>query len=72
MSTLIRPVVLLLVPGPPMSLMLDSPSETEMTLIWTPPGEPNGVLIGYLLQYQQSEHRLPPHPKKLLYITLGT
>ncbi|XP_030278757.1 neural cell adhesion molecule L1.2 isoform X2 [Sparus aurata] len=41
------------VPGPPMSLMLDSPSETEMTLVWTPPGEPNGVLIGYLLQYQQ-------------------
>ncbi|XP_029291136.1 neural cell adhesion molecule L1.2 isoform X2 [Cottoperca gobio] len=41
------------VPGPPMSLMLDSPSETEMTLHWTPPGLPNGVLIGYLLQYQQ-------------------
>uniref|UniRef100_A0A8C4HYA2 Neural cell adhesion molecule L1 n=1 Tax=Dicentrarchus labrax TaxID=13489 RepID=A0A8C4HYA2_DICLA len=41
------------VPGPPTSLMLDSPSETEMTLHWTPPGQPNGVLIGYLLQYQQ-------------------
>ncbi|XP_035512810.1 neural cell adhesion molecule L1.2 isoform X1 [Morone saxatilis] len=41
------------VPGPPTSLMLDSPSETEMTLRWTPPGQPNGVLIGYLLQYQQ-------------------
>ncbi|KAM7404693.1 hypothetical protein PAMP_012017 [Pampus punctatissimus] len=41
------------VPGPPSSLMLDSPSETEMTLHWTPPGLPNGVLIGYLLQYQQ-------------------
>ncbi|XP_033484618.2 neural cell adhesion molecule L1.2 isoform X3 [Epinephelus lanceolatus] len=41
------------VPGPPMSLMLDSPSETEMTLHWTPPGQPNGMLIGYLLQYQQ-------------------
>uniref|UniRef100_A0A8C4NUT8 L1 cell adhesion molecule, paralog a n=1 Tax=Dicentrarchus labrax TaxID=13489 RepID=A0A8C4NUT8_DICLA len=39
------------VPGPPTSLMLDSPSETEMTLHWTPPGQPNGVLIGYLLQY---------------------
>uniref|UniRef100_A0A8C9Y6E5 L1 cell adhesion molecule, paralog a n=1 Tax=Sander lucioperca TaxID=283035 RepID=A0A8C9Y6E5_SANLU len=49
------------VPGPPMSLMLDSPSETEMTLHWTPPGHPNGVLIGYLLQYQQSEHRLHPY-----------
>ncbi|XP_074500502.1 neural cell adhesion molecule L1.2 isoform X1 [Sebastes fasciatus] len=41
------------VPGPPMSLMLDSPSETEMTLRWTPPDQPNGPLIGYLLQYQQ-------------------
>ncbi|KAK2851368.1 hypothetical protein Q5P01_007644 [Channa striata] len=41
------------VPGPPMSLMLDSPSETEVTLRWKPPGHPNGVLIGYLLQYQQ-------------------
>lgn len=41
------------VPGPPASLILDSPSETEMTLHWTPPDQPNGVLIGYLLQYQQ-------------------
>ncbi|XP_038578506.1 neural cell adhesion molecule L1.2 isoform X2 [Micropterus salmoides] len=41
------------VPGPPTSLTLDSPSETEMTLHWTAPGQPNGVLIGYLLQYQQ-------------------
>ncbi|XP_068454677.1 neural cell adhesion molecule L1.2 isoform X2 [Clinocottus analis] len=41
------------VPGPPMSLVLNSPSETEMTLHWTPPAQPNGVLIGYLLQYQQ-------------------
>ncbi|XP_069544807.1 neural cell adhesion molecule L1.2 isoform X1 [Brachyistius frenatus] len=41
------------VPGPPTTLMLDSPSETEMTLRWTPPGQPNGILKGYLLQYQQ-------------------
>ncbi|XP_041654294.1 neural cell adhesion molecule L1.2 isoform X2 [Cheilinus undulatus] len=41
------------VPGPPTSLILDSPSETEMTLHWTPPSQRNGVLIGYLLQYQQ-------------------
>uniref|UniRef100_A0AAQ4PG03 Neural cell adhesion molecule L1 n=1 Tax=Gasterosteus aculeatus aculeatus TaxID=481459 RepID=A0AAQ4PG03_GASAC len=41
------------VPGHPTSLMLDSPSETEMTLHWAPPAEPNGVLVGYLLQYQQ-------------------
>lgn len=41
------------VPGPPKSLTLDSPSETEMILHWTPPEQPNGLLIGYLLQYQR-------------------
>ncbi|KAL2104072.1 hypothetical protein ACEWY4_000940 [Coilia grayii] len=41
------------VPSPPASLELDSPSETEMTLHWKPPEQPNGVLTGYLLQYQQ-------------------
>ncbi len=41
------------VPGSPSSLLLDSPSETEMTLHWTPPTQPNGVLKGYVLQYQQ-------------------
>uniref|UniRef100_A0A1A8BJR0 Neural cell adhesion molecule L1 n=1 Tax=Nothobranchius kadleci TaxID=1051664 RepID=A0A1A8BJR0_NOTKA len=40
-------------PGPPTSLILDSPSETNMTLHWTPPAHPNGILIGYLLQYQR-------------------
>nr|XP_023846320.1 neural cell adhesion molecule L1-like [Salvelinus alpinus] len=39
-------------PGPPMSLLLDSHAGTEMTLHWTPPAHPNGVLKGYLLQYQ--------------------
>ncbi|KAM9750961.1 neural cell adhesion molecule L1.2 isoform 1-T1 [Menidia menidia] len=45
------------VPGPPTSLILDSPSETEMTLHWMPPAQPNGILIGYLLQYQQMTER---------------
>ncbi|XP_062314615.1 neural cell adhesion molecule L1.2 isoform X1 [Osmerus eperlanus] len=40
-------------PSPPMSLNLDSPGETVMTLQWTPPAHPNGILLGYLLQYQQ-------------------
>uniref|UniRef100_A0A3Q3DDT5 Neural cell adhesion molecule L1 n=1 Tax=Hippocampus comes TaxID=109280 RepID=A0A3Q3DDT5_HIPCM len=44
------------VPHPPTSLALDSPSETEMTLRWTPPSQPNGILIGYHVQYQQSDH----------------
>lgn len=40
------------VPGPPTSLIFSSPSETEMTLHWTPPAQENGILIGYLLQYK--------------------
>lgn len=39
-----------------MSLVLDSPSETEITLHWMPPDQPNGILIGYVLQYQQSRN----------------
>ncbi|XP_077428518.1 neural cell adhesion molecule L1.2 isoform X2 [Vanacampus margaritifer] len=41
------------VPHAPTSLALESPSETEMRLRWTPPSQPNGILIGYHLQYQQ-------------------
>uniref|UniRef100_A0A8B9HTV9 L1 cell adhesion molecule, paralog a n=1 Tax=Astyanax mexicanus TaxID=7994 RepID=A0A8B9HTV9_ASTMX len=48
------------VPGPPTSLELISPSETEMTLQWTPPAKPNGILIGYLLQYQQLDNTDKP------------
>ncbi|XP_072512524.1 neural cell adhesion molecule L1.2 isoform X2 [Salminus brasiliensis] len=48
------------VPGPPSSLELVSPSETEMTLHWTPPAQPNGVLTGYVLQYQQLDNTDKP------------
>ncbi|XP_050953349.1 neural cell adhesion molecule L1.2 isoform X1 [Labeo rohita] len=48
------------VPGPPSSLLLDSPSETEMILHWTPPIQPNGVLKGYILQYQQVDKEDSP------------
>ena len=41
-------------PGPPSSLILESLGETEMTLHWTAPAHTNGVLIGYLLEYQES------------------
>ncbi|XP_045071264.1 neural cell adhesion molecule L1.1-like isoform X2 [Coregonus clupeaformis] len=41
------------VPGPPASLGFESPSETELTLHWRPPIQPNGRLVGYVLQYQQ-------------------
>uniref|UniRef100_A0A8C1PAF3 Neural cell adhesion molecule L1 n=1 Tax=Cyprinus carpio TaxID=7962 RepID=A0A8C1PAF3_CYPCA len=65
------------VPGPPSSLLLDSPSETEMTLHWTPPTQPNGVLKGYTLKYQQgiSDHvvshfslKLDPHSRYRFYL----
>lgn len=60
---------MLLAPGPPASLDLESPGETEMTLHWTPPGQPNGVLKGYLLQYQQSgSHYICLYPLPRLYI----
>ncbi|XP_033485428.1 neural cell adhesion molecule L1.1-like isoform X1 [Epinephelus lanceolatus] len=40
-------------PGPPASLTFDSPSEKSLILYWTPPVEPNGVLLGYMVQYQE-------------------
>uniref|UniRef100_A0A3B3DRQ5 Neural cell adhesion molecule L1 n=1 Tax=Oryzias melastigma TaxID=30732 RepID=A0A3B3DRQ5_ORYME len=46
------------VPGPPAVLNLHSPSETEMTMQWRPPVHPNGILTGYVLQYQESKHSL--------------
>uniref|UniRef100_A0A8C9V2Q6 Neural cell adhesion molecule L1 n=1 Tax=Scleropages formosus TaxID=113540 RepID=A0A8C9V2Q6_SCLFO len=44
------------VPGAPASLTFDSPSETSLTLHWSPPRDPNGKLIGYLLHYQESNN----------------
>lgn len=41
------------VPGSPAYLILSSPSETEITLHWAPPAEENGILVGYLIQYQE-------------------
>ncbi|XP_051516368.1 neural cell adhesion molecule L1.1 [Myxocyprinus asiaticus] len=41
-------------PGPPALLTFDSPSETQVTLLWQAPHKPNGVVTGYLLQYQEN------------------
>ncbi|XP_061122230.1 neural cell adhesion molecule L1.1-like isoform X1 [Syngnathus typhle] len=41
------------VPGPPASLLFESPSENSMLLFWTPPLQTNGILLGYMVQYQQ-------------------
>ncbi|XP_030623636.1 neural cell adhesion molecule L1.1 [Chanos chanos] len=44
-------------PGPPIFLGYDSPSDTELILRWQSPKNPNGVLTGYLLRYQEKgEH----------------
>ncbi|XP_029012243.1 neural cell adhesion molecule L1.1-like isoform X2 [Betta splendens] len=40
-------------PGPPASLTFDSPTEKTLTLYWSLPLETNGVLLGYVVQYQQ-------------------
>ncbi|XP_076022199.1 neural cell adhesion molecule L1.1-like [Genypterus blacodes] len=40
-------------PGPLLSLTSESASEKSLTLYWTPPSETNGILLGYVLQYQQ-------------------
>ncbi|XP_051947701.1 neural cell adhesion molecule L1.1 [Xyrauchen texanus] len=40
-------------PGAPALLTFDSLSETQVTLLWQPPHEPNGIITGYLLQYQE-------------------
>ncbi|XP_070696233.1 neural cell adhesion molecule L1.1-like isoform X2 [Pempheris klunzingeri] len=40
-------------PGPPASLRFESPSEKSLILYWTPPAETNGILLGYMVQYQQ-------------------
>lgn len=40
-------------PGPPASLTFDSPTEKSLVLYWTPPLETNGILLGYIVQYQK-------------------
>ncbi|XP_055747076.1 neural cell adhesion molecule L1.1-like isoform X2 [Salvelinus fontinalis] len=56
------------VPGPPASLGFESPSETELTLHWRPPTQPNGRLVGYVLQYQQiSDSRDSPLQVEVIY-----
>ncbi|XP_047445758.1 neural cell adhesion molecule L1-like isoform X2 [Mugil cephalus] len=44
-------------PGPPASLRFESPSEKSLILHWTPPRETNGILLGYLVQYQKEDEK---------------
>uniref|UniRef100_A0A3B4VMQ7 Neural cell adhesion molecule L1.1-like n=1 Tax=Seriola dumerili TaxID=41447 RepID=A0A3B4VMQ7_SERDU len=40
-------------PGPPASLRFESPTEKSVVLYWTPPVETNGILLGYMVQYEE-------------------
>uniref|UniRef100_I3KBX0 Neural cell adhesion molecule L1 n=1 Tax=Oreochromis niloticus TaxID=8128 RepID=I3KBX0_ORENI len=57
------------VPGPPASLEFESPTEKSLILSWSPPAETNGVLQGYIVQYQQGEI-LNVNDPKVKHITL--
>ncbi len=41
-------LLLIIVPGPP-TMLMGSPTATTLTLSWSPPAEPNGVIITYTL-----------------------
>uniref|UniRef100_A0A3B4X7A8 Neural cell adhesion molecule L1.1-like n=1 Tax=Seriola lalandi dorsalis TaxID=1841481 RepID=A0A3B4X7A8_SERLL len=42
-------------PGPPASLRFESPTEKSVVLYWTPPVEANGILLGYMVQYEEGK-----------------
>ncbi|KAM6925450.1 neural cell adhesion molecule L1.1 [Xenentodon cancila] len=48
-------------PGPPASLVFESPTESSVMLYWTPPLEKNGILLGYMVQYQQEVESQDSH-----------
>lgn len=43
------------VPGPVRELYVDETSKHSVVLKWLPPDEPNGILVGYDIGYQQSK-----------------
>ncbi|GAA6229497.1 neural cell adhesion molecule L1-like isoform X3 [Lates japonicus] len=54
-------------PGPPASLSFESPTEKSLILYWTPPLETNGILLGYVVQYQQEvESRDSPFAMQII------
>ena len=43
------------VPGAPSSLVVDNTQQTSITLSWTPPDTPNGIVTQYEVQYSSSD-----------------
>ena len=39
--------------GPPLNVKIDSETSTSFTLIWDPPLEPNGIILGYNVMYYE-------------------
>ena len=44
---------LYVVPSEPRSLMVVNITDTTVTLSWMPPNPPNGIIIGYQVQYRR-------------------
>ncbi|KAJ3587045.1 hypothetical protein NHX12_013435, partial [Muraenolepis orangiensis] len=53
-------------PGPPASMTFDSPSETELSFNWTRPLQNNGILLGYVLYYQDQAENTSEKVDKIL------
>ncbi|KAI4872672.1 hypothetical protein NFI96_004121 [Prochilodus magdalenae] len=53
------------VPGAPSIQKLESPKETELILYWRPPHKINGILKGYVLQYQEFVENSPSTLEKV-------
>ena len=47
--------VLSAVPSEPRSLMVVSITDTTVTLSWLPPDSPNGIIVGYQVQYRRND-----------------
>ncbi|CAL8366857.1 unnamed protein product [Lota lota] len=53
-------------PGPPASMTFESPSETELIVYWSGPVQTNGVLLGYVLHYQDGKEGTAPQSVVIL------
>ncbi|XP_030330139.1 neural cell adhesion molecule L1 isoform X1 [Strigops habroptila] len=55
------------VPGPPEELHVERVDETTLALEWKRPRHPNGVLMGFLLQYRPENHSEAEPPNEITF-----
>ena len=48
-------MILLTAPSAPRSLMVANVTNTTVTLSWTPPDTPNGIITQYQIQYRKND-----------------